>query len=108
MKKIILVSTILLLIFPTIIKANIICNDGTESPTCSTCHTGCCSGHNGCTNNVNHYSSKKKNEINNEHGSISKTDFILILVLLSPLLISILIGIHNFFKDFFRKIKSRK
>lgn len=30
-------------------SGNIICNDGTESPTCSTCSQGCCSGHGGCS-----------------------------------------------------------
>jgi hypothetical protein len=27
----------------------IICNDGTRSPTCTSCDSGCCSGHGGCT-----------------------------------------------------------
>lgn len=27
---------------------NIICNDGTVSPTCQDCHRGCCSYHGGC------------------------------------------------------------
>lgn len=27
---------------------NIICNDGTPSPTCTTCSAGCCSHHGGC------------------------------------------------------------
>ncbi|MCA9489144.1 MAG: hypothetical protein KC621_04460 [Myxococcales bacterium] len=26
----------------------IICNDGTRSPTCTSCSSGCCSGHGGC------------------------------------------------------------
>ena len=26
----------------------IICNDGTRSPSCTTCSQGCCSGHGGC------------------------------------------------------------
>ena len=30
------------------VYANIICNDGTESPTCQDCHQGCCSWHQGC------------------------------------------------------------
>ena len=28
------------------------CNDGTESPTCSNCHRGCCSKHGGCASNI--------------------------------------------------------
>ncbi|MGE0322846.1 MAG: hypothetical protein AB7K71_38670 [Polyangiaceae bacterium] len=27
---------------------NVICNDGTESPTCEVCRRGCCSHHGGC------------------------------------------------------------
>lgn len=67
MKKLIVFTTILL-IFPFVVNANIICNDGTISPSCQTCHTGCCSGHNGCTNNPHNNSSKKKNFISkNKH-----------------------------------------
>ena len=39
----------LILIIPFSVKANIICNDGTRSPSCSDCHQGCCSRHGGCT-----------------------------------------------------------
>lgn len=28
--------------------AYITCKDGTKSPTCTTCSSGCCSGHGGC------------------------------------------------------------
>lgn len=31
------------------VKANIICNDGSVSNTCTDCHKGCCSKHGGCT-----------------------------------------------------------
>lgn len=41
------------LFIPTIVKANIICNDGTISKSCQDCHQGCCSRHGGCTNNPN-------------------------------------------------------
>jgi len=27
---------------------NVVCNDGTESPTCEVCRRGCCSHHGGC------------------------------------------------------------
>lgn len=41
-----------LLIFnPIVVNANIICNDGTVSPSCGDCHKGCCSKHGGCSNN---------------------------------------------------------
>jgi hypothetical protein len=29
-------------------STNVMCNDGTRSPTCSTCSSGCCSHHGGC------------------------------------------------------------
>lgn len=29
-------------------SGHVICNDGTVSPTCTTCTSGCCSGHGGC------------------------------------------------------------
>lgn len=29
-------------------NTGILCNDGTRSPTCTTCTSGCCSGHGGC------------------------------------------------------------
>jgi len=28
--------------------SNVMCNDGTISPTCQTCTRGCCSSHGGC------------------------------------------------------------
>ena len=27
---------------------SLVCNDGTLSPTCDSCHSGCCSRHGGC------------------------------------------------------------
>jgi hypothetical protein len=27
----------------------ITCNDGTKSPSCTSCNSGCCSGHDGCS-----------------------------------------------------------
>lgn len=32
----------------TNVFANIMCNDGTRSPSCGDCHRGCCSHHGGC------------------------------------------------------------
>lgn len=63
---------VLLLIFlPTVVNANIICNDGTVSPSCGDCHRGCCSHHGGCSNGsgtggtTNYYSN------NNSSSNIS-------------------------------------
>ena len=49
---------------PITVNANIMCNDGTESPTCTDCHRGCCSNHGGCVsdyneNNYNNYESEE-------------------------------------------------
>ena len=56
MKKIMNLFLTILIFYPFIVKANIICNDGTISPSCSTCHKGCCSRHGGCTNISNNSS----------------------------------------------------
>ena len=53
MKKIFLIIIIFILQFvcyPIAVSANIICNDGTISPSCANCHRGCCSHHGGCSN----------------------------------------------------------
>lgn len=54
MKSRLLILIITLLLIPINVKANIICNDGTRSPSCSDCHRGCCSSHGGCTNTPNY------------------------------------------------------
>ena len=53
-----------------VIKANIICNDGSESATCSNCHTGCCSGHLGCTDIDYNYSQNDVGSNNNHDKNI--------------------------------------
>lgn len=69
MKKLVFILVILFII-PIVANAKITCNDGTTSPTCETCHTGCCSGHDGCTDSPhNNYNSNKKND------SISKNKY---------------------------------
>ncbi len=53
MKRILLIIVACILFFPMIVKANIVCNDGTVSSSCADCHKGCCSRHGGCTDNPN-------------------------------------------------------
>ena len=53
----------MLIFWPFTVKANIICNDGTTSPSCSTCHKGCCSKHGGCSTG---------NSTSNSTGSTNK------------------------------------
>ena len=70
MKKFILSFVLFLLFNPNKVSANVICNDGTTSPTCSVCSQGCCSHHGGCssgkTKRNSVYNSKKTNNYNNE------------------------------------------
>ena len=55
------------------VKANVICNDGTESKSCVDCHQGCCRGHDGCSNtNESDYYNPETNITCND-GSISRT-----------------------------------
>ena len=48
-----------------IVRANIVCNDGSISPTCQDCHRGCCSHHGGCSSNPGSSSSNSGNTTNN-------------------------------------------
>lgn len=43
------------------VDANIMCNDGTTSPSCMDCHRGCCSHHGGCAAGRSYTNSSKKN-----------------------------------------------
>lgn len=55
LKVLLIIFVCLLFAFPTFVKANIICNDGSQSPSCSYCHPGCCSWHGGCTSTYESY-----------------------------------------------------
>lgn len=73
MKKIFI---LILIIFSfLIVNANIICNDGSYSPTCSTCHRGCCSWHGGCASesydSKSYENNKKDSETSNKNNSIN-------------------------------------
>ena len=74
-KKIIITFILSIFICPSIVSANIICNDGTMSKTCTSCTKGCCSGHKGCTNNPvikktsNKKSNKKSNKVSNKKSN---------------------------------------
>ena len=47
-KRIMLILLLVVVLFPITVRANIVCNDGTTSPSCADCHQGCCSHHGGC------------------------------------------------------------
>lgn len=57
MKKLNIFLVFILLSFSFLlkVKANIMCNDGTESLTCTYNHSGCCSHHGGVYENYNDY-----------------------------------------------------
>ena len=72
-KKLIYAIMVLLMIAPIYVKANIKCNDGSESPTCTTCKKGCCSKHGGCTANQTSNSGTSKNSNKSNSGSNSNS-----------------------------------
>lgn len=61
---IIKVFTLLMIFTFPAVNANIICNDGTESPSCGDCHRGCCSHHGGCSNGASNGSSRSSGRSN--------------------------------------------
>lgn len=67
------IFTLLILFVPTIVNANIMCNDGSISPSCGDCHRGCCSHHGGCSSDASSNSSSSSGTTNNysNHNSPS-------------------------------------
>ena len=53
------IVTCLFCLYPKVVFANIMCNDGTVSPSCTDCHQGCCSWHGGCASNYSNYSTSR-------------------------------------------------
>lgn len=78
-----------------ILRGNIVCKDGTISPSCKDCHQGCCSHHGGCSNSSNFNKNKYNNYYNNTNGNSennSDSDFTvwaIILVLGIPIVYAI-------------------
>lgn len=73
-KKILNITTMFLLqmmFFPIVANANIVCNDGTISPSCGDCHRGCCSHHGGCSNRTSNNSASSGGNTNNNISSKS-------------------------------------
>lgn len=100
MKKYILLILIVMFFINTqLVFANIMCNDGTESPTCTSCHQGCCSWHGGCASN------NSNNSINNSDNSSIKSDNSSIIN--SIILISIFV-IYLICYFMYDKIKNKK
>ena len=64
MKKVLGIIILIILVHPDIAMANVACNDGTTSPSCTACHKGCCSHHGGCAS-----SSSSTNSSSNSKSS---------------------------------------
>ena len=61
-----IIFTGLFLLKPSLVFANIMCVDGTESPTCSYCHQGCCSHHGGCASR-NYYNDYEEEDYEEDY-----------------------------------------
>ena len=70
MKNKLFVLVCILFLCPSYVRANIMCNDGTPSPSCSVCSRGCCSHHGGCASGSSSYSS---NSYSNSNSSSNNT-----------------------------------
>ena len=71
MKNKLLVLVCILLLCPSYVKANIMCNDGSVSPSCADCHRGCCSHHGGCASGGSSYSSTSYSNNSSSNGTSS-------------------------------------
>lgn len=69
------IFVLLIILIPVNVNANIVCKDGTVSPSCNDCHRGCCSKHGGCTNASSGSSSSSSGTTNNSssNNSVSGT-----------------------------------
>jgi len=73
MKLINKIIVIIILLVPISVSANIMCKDGTTSPSCLDCHRGCCSHHGGCASKsiTSSNGNKKSNEVTDNVGNAS-------------------------------------
>ena len=62
----------LFFISPIAVSANIICNDGTVSKTCSVCSRGCCSRHGGCSNSSSTTATTPKKTTNKKNTTTTQ------------------------------------
>ena len=69
MKNIIFVLLCILFLCPSYVKANIMCSDGTISPSCADCHRGCCSHHGGCASGGSSYSNNSSSNNTNSYSN---------------------------------------
>jgi len=74
MKKYVCLLVMVLLLMPITVSANIICNDGTVSPSCTDCHRGCCSRHGGCSTSTSSDSTNAGNNVNDNYDNQSSAE----------------------------------
>jgi len=63
--RVIFIFLSMIIFLPIVVNANIVCNDGTVSPSCGDCHRGCCSHHGGCSSGSSSSSSGSGGTTNN-------------------------------------------
>ena len=89
-KNYLLVIFFLIFLFSSIqnVNANVICNDGTISPTCIYNQSGCCSHHGGVSSTTNSYSDVEYNNYEDEDEStISGIGITIIIIIIGIFLI---------------------
>ena len=69
----IVVIGLFIMFIPIVVKANIVCNDGTISDSCQDCHRGCCSHHGGCSNSSSSSNSSGNISNNSTVKPVSKS-----------------------------------
>ncbi len=76
MKKFVVLILICMICYMPNVKANIICNDGSVSPSCGTCGRGCCSHHGGCSSRTtsNTSSSGKSSTASSNYSNSSSSN----------------------------------
>lgn len=74
-KMFLLIILLMMILLPVSVRANIVCNDGTVSPSCGDCHRGCCSHHGGCSSNVSSNSNSNSNNHSNSSSSSNQNPF---------------------------------
>lgn len=73
MKRSFVIVFMFFVLIPFNVKANIMCNDGSISSSCTDCHRGCCSKHGGCTSggSPSSYSNSSSGSSSSSYAAVS-------------------------------------
>ena len=74
-KRILFFILLMMILLPISVRANIVCNDGTVSPSCGDCHRGCCSHHGGCSSSGSSNTNSNSNNQSNSSSSSNQNSF---------------------------------